>query len=655
MHILLRLFFVVLFLVAFLVPVAGAAEPVDVDWTELRSVDGAPLTIGGAKWKVVCFLGSECPLARLYGARLQKLAAEFRSDGVQLVGVNSNRQDSPADIERYLEKHRLTFPIIKDVGQDLARRFGATRTPEVFVLDADDRIRYQGRIDDQYEPGISRAAPTRRILRKALRELIAGSDVSAPKTVAVGCLITFTRAPQKVAPEETVTFVDDVAPILNRHCVECHRAGEIGPFQLTDYNEVVGWGEMMLEVIQQQRMPPWHADPEHGEFVGERKFPESALKMLTAWVEQGMPSGDLNALPPPPEWSAGWHLPESPDLVIAMRDRPFVVPSDGTVEYQYFVVNPQWEKDRWVRAAQVAPGDASVVHHAIVFVRPPDGEYTAGIGWMGGYVPGQRAAMLPAGHARRIPARSKLVFQMHYTPNGQSTPDKTKVGVWFSDPDEVTHVVTTQVALNHNFEIPPGAKSHSVGFQLDRFARESRLLSVMPHMHLRGKSFQIAARRASGDATLLSVPNYDFNWQHWYQLKKPLPLSDVRSLEMEVRFDNSADNPTNPDPKEFVRWGDQTWEEMAVAFIDVGHPRDKQRVIERPDDAETRASEAVRSRRVAAEVERFLSQMDRNRDGVVEREEAPDAFRRFGFRRMDRNRDDRLTRSEIESAAARRF
>ena len=149
-----------------------------------------------------------------------------------------------------------------------------------------------------------------------------------------------------------------------------------------------------------------------------------------------------------------------------MRDRPFIVPAEGTVEYQYFVVDPEWEEDRWVRAAQVIPGNASVVHHAIVFVRPPDGSASEGIGWLGGYVPGQRTTPLPTGHARRIPARSKLVFQMHYTPNGRAAEDVTKVGVWFREPDEVTHEVTTRVALNHHFEIPPGAADYLVDLRL---------------------------------------------------------------------------------------------------------------------------------------------------------------------------------------------
>lgn len=643
-------------MVCFFRAAAGTAtEPIEVGWDKLRGVDNESISIAGAKWKVVCFLGTECPLARLYGPRLRRLDEEFSGHGVRLIGINSNPQDSPADIKQYLDEHKLSFPIIKDGRQSLARQFGATRTPEVFVLDAADRVCYQGRIDDQYEPGIARPEPSRHDLRRAIEALVADRAVPTPKTAAVGCLITMVTRPQPVDPSALVTFARDVAPLLNQHCVECHRDGEIGPFSLTDYDEVIGWGEMMLEVIEQNRMPPWHADPRHGKFVGARRMPTEARETLAAWVEQGMHRGDSDDLPPQPEWTNGWHLSTSPDLELAMRARPLIVPPEGTVEYQYFVVDPQWEEDRWIRAAQVIPGDASVVHHAIVFVRPPDGSSSEGIGWMGGYVPGQRTTPLPAGHARRIPARSKLVFQMHYTPNGRTTEDVTKVGVWFSQPDNVTHEVTTRVALNHHFEIPPGANDVAVNLRLDSFARESRLLGVMPHMHLRGKSFRLDVRQREQQETLLSVPRYDFNWQHWYQFEKPLALNEVDALEMQASFDNSTQNPTNPNPDEYVTWGDQTSEEMAVAFFDIAHPRGKPRVVARRPDKEDPGDVARRTQRINDEIERFLSQLDRNGDGVVVREETPDAFRRFGFRKIDRNGDGRLERSEIEAEATRRL
>jgi len=636
--------------------VGQASEKVDVEWNDLHDVENAPLAVAESKWKVICFLGSECPLARLYGQRLSLLSEEFSADGVQVIGINSNPQDSTDDVKTYIAEHSVTFPILKDNDQAIARQFGATRTPEVFVLDATGQIRYQGRIDDQYEPGISRATPTRHDLRDAIEKLTKGSVLLVTRTQAVGCLITFVNQPRQL-PENAspVTFTRDVAPILNRHCVECHRPGEIGPFELTDYDEVVGWGEMMLEVIDQGRMPPWHADRQFGKFIGARHMPSDDRDTLAAWVAQGMPQGDKKDLPPQPDWVAGWHLSAPPDEELAMRARPFTVPAEGTVEYQYFVVAPKWEEDRWIRAAQVVPGNAAVVHHAIVFVRAPDGSRSRGIGWLGGYVPGQRTMQLPTGHARRIPAGSKLVFQMHYTPNGRKTEDVTKVGVWFGKPEEITHEVTTRVALNHDFEIPPNIEDYAVEIQMRGFARDSRLLSVTPHMHLRGKAFRLQTRQDDQLETLLHVPNYDFNWQHWYYFQSPLALDNVNALEMQVRFDNSAENPTNPDSDEFVTWGDQTWQEMAVAFFDVAHPRDQPREIVQHEDPEAAKDRTERDAQIALEVKRFLAKMDRDGDGVVLRDEVPDAFRMFGFRRMDDNRDGRLEQSEIEAQATRRL
>lgn len=302
------------------------------------------------------------------------------------------------------------------------------------------------------------------------------------------------------------------------------------------------------------------------------------------------------------------------------------------------------------------PGDPGVVHHAIVFVRPPDGSEFQGIGWLGAYVPGQRSVGLPPGHARRVPAGSKLIFQIHYTPNGRKTTDRTRVGVWEANADDVTHEVYTNIAIDQEFEIPPGAEEYLVEMSVDSFPPNSRMLGITPHMHLRGKSFLMEAVRSGGKKkTLLSVPRYDFNWQHWYEFANPVELDDVKSLQMKVTFDNSASNPFNPDHLKFVDWGDQTSDEMAMAFFDVAIPRGgaKHKTKEwRPlSDQEV----ASRKRQIDEHVEAFLGMMDSDKDGVVEREETPVTFQRYGFNRLDRNRDGRIDRAETEKNAAERL
>ena len=334
--------------------IARAGAPGTVRWETLRLRDtaGATVEIPPGRLTIVAFLGTECPLARLYGPRLQSIADEYSDRGVNLIGVVSNIQDSPAEIDQYAKKHQLRFPIVKDADQSVAETFGATRTPEVFIIDAAGVQRYQGRIDDQYEPGIARAKPTDQDLRRALDELLRGDPVSSPVTAGVGCLITKIKTTRQLEPSDpSVTFHRDVTPILNTHCVECHRDGEIAPMALTDYDEVVGWGQMILEVLEQGRMPPWHADPDFGHFIGERRMPAEARRTIADWVDAGMPEGDLSDRPPSPTWMAGWQFENAPDETFEMRETPYEVPPDGVVEYQYFVVNPEWTTDRWVRGA----------------------------------------------------------------------------------------------------------------------------------------------------------------------------------------------------------------------------------------------------------------------------------------------------------------
>lgn len=645
---------------------------------ELKAVDGQTVQLiapSETQTTVVCFLGAECPLARLYGPRLAELFREFELRGVRFVGIDSNAQDSPDDIREYARQYRIPFPIVQDVGNVIADRFQATRTPEVFVLDGQLNIRYRGRIDNQYQPGIVRDRADRDDLKTALEEQLAGKTVSLPKTEPIGCLIGRVRRP---VVETKLTFCKEISRILNRHCVECHRAGEIGPFALTEYNEVVGWGDMILETITDGRMPPWHANPKHGEFANERIMPEADKAAVREWLAGGAPFGDESELPEPAKYLDGWQLPRLPDLVLEMRAKPFAVPAEGTVEYQYFVVDPQLTEDRWISAAQVIPGNPAVVHHCIVFVRPPDGSRFRGVGWLTAYVPGQRSFALPAGRARKIPAGSKFVFQMHYTPNGSEQTDLTKVGINFADDADVTHEVYTLVGINQEFEIPPHTAGFPVHGRLKRLPAQAELLAVAPHMHLRGQSFELFSGKGTQRETLLDVPHYDFNWQHVYEFKQPLPMASLQALEFTVRFDNSKNNPVNPDPSQHVMWGDQTWEEMAVAFFEVAEPRNPpDETLEEKGEVSANAANAAaareqaarekkarekaareaaeREKKIAAFVDRFFTQFDADQDGKVDEMETSLAFRKFGFRKFDTNKDAHLTRDEMEAAARQKI
>ncbi len=315
----------------------------------LAATNGTTLSFStdpAVRFHVVCFLGTECPLARVYGPRLERMANEYASKGVQFLGINSNVQDSMDDLKEYVKEHGISFAIGKDYDRTVALQSGATRTPEVFVVDAAGVIRYQGRIDDQYKPGIARTEAKVHDLRNAIDELLAGKQVSRPDVKAVGCLIAL---PRKETIDSDITFCNQVLRILQKNCIECHRDGQIGPFALDDYDEVVGWGDMSVEVIDEGRMPPWHADPTVGHFANARHMPDEEKEIFRRWVDAGMPFGKAEDLPPEETYADGWRMSKEPDLILEMATEPYLVPAEGTVEYQYFVVDPGFTEDTWIR------------------------------------------------------------------------------------------------------------------------------------------------------------------------------------------------------------------------------------------------------------------------------------------------------------------
>lgn len=611
---------------------------------------------------LIAFLGAECPMARVYGSRLNQMQQEFGADNLRVIGVDSNSQDSFSDVKNYVATHNIEFEFIRDANQKIADQFQATRTPEVFLLNSQLKVIYHGRIDDQYFPGVTRAKAGRQDLKIAMTEALAGQAVSVPETKATGCFIGRADTAIAVAPEDNgITYSEHIVPLLQKHCVECHRAGEIGPFAMTDYVEVAGWADTMLEVMDNGRMPPWHAEPGIGDFHNARSMPESDRQLFRDWLAGGLKRGpdvsgkgnDVSSEIAKSESPhlEGWPLADPPDLVVPMRNRPFVVPEDGVVEYQYFVADPGLTEDKWIKAARVIPGARSVVHHAIVFIRPPDGSRFRGVGLLAGYVPGQQFVPLPEGRARRIVAGSQLVFQMHYTPNGSSQEDTSQVALSFADDDEVTDEVYTLIALDQEFEIPPRTSDHVVSATLPWFPKKGELLSVAPHMHYRGKSFVLEDE--SGQP-LLSVPNYDFNWQHTYAYRKALPFADIGKLKMQVTFDNSDSNPFNPDPSEWVNWGDQTWEEMAVAFFEVSEPRQPAKHNSLSSQSRKQLTQAERTtlqEKIDRYVERALSKMDSNSDGQISRSETSVVVRHFNFRDFDHNGDGVATREELVQTA----
>jgi mono/diheme cytochrome c family protein len=459
----------------------------------------------------------------------------------------------------------LTMPVLKDMENRVADLLGATRTPEVFVLDQDRVVRYAGRVDDQYgfKTGAGYAKPrlARRDLAEAIDELLAGKEVSHPAVKADGCLIGRVKRGGK----GEVTYSNQISRILQAKCQECHRPGELAPFAMENYDEIVGWAETIREVVYDGRMPPWFANPAHGKFVNDPRLTDEEKGLISAWVANGCPEGDKAQLPPKKEYFTGWKMGE-PDQIIYVDDKPYDVPAEGVVSYKYFTVDPGWKEDKWIQVTECRPGNAGVVHHIICFIAGAGASPVGEGGGLGGYAPGNSLNIHAPGTAIKVPANSKLVFQMHYTPNGTAAQDRSMMGVKFADPKTIKQQSHGDLVGNLSLKIPANDPNYEVTAK-HRFRRDMLMLNMTPHMHLRGKDFRFVLEYPNGDKEiLLDVPKWDFNWQLRYEFAEPKLIPKGATLHCIAHYDNSSDNPANPDPTTLVKFGDQTWEEMMFGF-----------------------------------------------------------------------------------------
>jgi hypothetical protein len=397
------------------------------------------------------------------------------------------------------------------------------------------------------------------------------------------------RTPPPPAQKPAPTYAKDVAPILYKHCTECHRTGEIAPMPLMTYADVRPWAKAIRDQVTEGNMPPWHADPAHGKFRNARRLTAAEKETLTRWANAGAPAGRAADMPAPPTYAEGWRIGK-PDVIFAMP-KPYTLKPDGMIDYQYFEVPTNFTEDKFVRAIEIRPGNREVVHHALLFVRVPpapagtprrplfsqpreqqegpepvrQSEENAPTGPTNGllatFAPGTGPTVLPEGTAIRVRAGTTLVFQMHYTTTGKMAEDQTTVGLVFSAAPPADEIRATHF-MNRSMMIPAGAANHQVDADVT-FAEDVKVWGIFPHTHLRGKAWKYEALYPDGRREIvLSVPRYDFNWQTYYELATPLTLPKGTKLIASAHYDNSAGNPDNPDHKSDVRWGDQTWEEM---------------------------------------------------------------------------------------------
>lgn len=567
-----------------------------IDGFSLPATDGGRVTLGqfaDRKAVVLVFTGTQCPVGNLYMPRLVELARAYGPKGVAFLAINSNASETPADVAAHAREFQLPFPALKDAGNVVADRLGVRRTCEVRVLDGSRQIRYAGAIDDQYGQGTRKPAPTRTYLADALDAVLAGREVGARSVDVAGCPIERVDAKPVAAPkgkpdrvraaapsiraalaerdalapkvDRLVSYSGEVAAILQARCQACHRPGQVGPFALLTYDDARRWATSIAEVVEDRRMPPWHADPRSGHFRNDRSLSPADRATLLAWVEQGAPLGDPTRIPPPRAFAADWSI-GTPDQVIAMP-KPLDIPESGVMDYVNVDVPSGFTADRWVQAAEILPTERSVVHHVIVYVLAQDAAGKKRKDHLAAYVPGDIPTVYPAGVAKKIPAGATLRFEIHYTPTGTAKVDQSRLGLIFATAP-VEHEAHTRFVMNAKFAIPPGADDHEVASTWT-VPKAAHLISLSPHMHLRGKDFRYTATFPDGRSeVLLNVPAYDFGWQSVYVLREPLALPPGTRIDCLAHFDNSPGNPNNPDPTREVRWGEQSFQEMMMGYLD---------------------------------------------------------------------------------------
>jgi hypothetical protein len=394
-----------------------------------------------------------------------------------------------------------------------------------------------------------------------------------------------------------VTFSKDVAPILHAKCATCHHQGEMAPMSLVSYKEVRPWAKSIREKVVSREMPPWFADPAHGRWANDASLTEQQIDTIRAWVDGGAKEGDPKDLPPAPKFSnTGWKFGE-PDVVLSMTEEA-AIPADGTVPYRYFVVPTNFTEDKYVQFAEIKRGEPSVVHHVIINVRepeqgplPPAGEIRFGAqnvnpeaarserrqrggsnnpdGMLVGWAPGMSPLTLKPGNAKLIKKGSVLIFQMHYTTNGTAAKDRTGVGLWFAKAPVEKRLITKGIFTDPMKLVIPAGDPNFESRSAQTFNEDVHIHSFMPHMHVRGKDFEYKLVLPDGTSRiLLRVPKYDFNWQLNYFPKEAIAVPKGSRIECTAHHDNSAGNKFNPDPTKVVRWGDQTWEEMMIGWVD---------------------------------------------------------------------------------------
>ena len=551
-------------------PVAGPKEVLNFALLDHKGVM-YELRRSHAKAVVLFFTANECPIARQSATKLRKLRDAYRARGVDVLMVNSSPADDRKSIVREMTELRAYhLPVLKDDTQGLARHLGVRRTGETIVINTKDwSILYRGAIDDQMVEGAQKPAPTEKYLETALNEFLEGKPITRARSVARGCVISFDGGE---GPDEApVSYAAKVVPILEKKCVSCHSAGNIGSWPMSSHKKVKGMSSMIEEVILTRRMPPWDADPATGKFSNDTSLTVADAQTLLRWIHQGATRGDdsdpLETAAairlPAPDWPLG-----QPDIILRMANAE-EIPATGVLPYRHVEVRAGNAEEAWMGGIWIKPGNGKVVHHVIA--RLKEGGRKDAIGqneMIAGWAPGAARGMFPDGSGKYLPKNARFDLELHYTPNGTPQSDQSEIGLYLLTSKPTKRFESVPV-VNASFELAPGDPDAQVQ-GMHGFRRPATLYSVTPHMHTRGRWMRFDALFPDGrKETLCSVPRYDFNWQLTYTLDKPRKILPGTWAVLSGGYDNSARNPANPDPNKTVHWGEQTFDEMFLGWYNV--------------------------------------------------------------------------------------
>lgn len=540
---------------------------------------------------------NNCNMTTEEGAAYNALQNDYADQGVKVLMINSDQEESRSAIAANVEKNGLTIPVLHDTAQIIGSSLELTSTGQVLVIEpASKKIVYRGN---------GGAA-----VRTAVDSLIAGKPVKVASIESKGCTITYPHT----ETAKTITYADDIAPILVDNCTACHTQGGIAPWAMTEYSMIKGFAPMIREVIRTKRMPPWHADPETGVWAHDGSISDDEIKTLVAWIEAGAERGQgldplLQVKPLETQWTLG-----EPDLILEVP--AYDIPATGVVEYQFPVLPNPLGKDVWVKAATIIPGDGRVVHHVLMGSGPVPEENAGDLGsvfdnYIMGYAVGNESAELPTGTGVFVPADEAFLLQMHYTPVGIATTDKTRVGLYFAD-KAPANFLRTHVILDPSIKIKPNTAEHEENAYFI-FSDDATLYSVTAHAHYRGTSANYTVEYPNGESeVVLSVPVYDFNWQRTYTFAEPLQLPKGSKMIYSSTYDNSVNNPSNPDASRTVPWGEQSHDEMLYGSMSFEWANEtSEKPIYTKEDTE------------AAQMMGF---MDKDMNGLLMLEELPESF-----------------------------